>query len=323
MHSPDISLQPAVGLRVRGYHDLSEPTGGNSHEVFIARSDETGDEVVLRVYGAGSRHRGPEAPALQAAVLRLAGTVVSAPEVLEVRPVGPVGEPAVLATTRLPGVVLDDVLLASPDPDLHRSLGLSLGTELGRLASATLPVVGEFLDETLTRAYWQEGGGSLLEWLDRWLHRAPLARLSAQELANVRVACHDAQALLTTTRRACLVHGDLSPRNVLCDPDTGEVTGLFDWEFAHAGHPLEDTGHQLRERWDGQFAWAMLEALGDGLPVDEQASAEDLRLRARAADLYWIIELASRLGEGSATERCHEILLAIAAGGDLAAALPQ
>lgn len=37
-----------------------------------------------------------------------------------------------------------------------------------------------------------------------------------------------------------LVHGDYGPQNLLHDPDTLEVTGVLDWEFAHDGDPIED-----------------------------------------------------------------------------------
>jgi Phosphotransferase enzyme family len=39
---------------------------------------------------------------------------------------------------------------------------------------------------------------------------------------------------------AVLVHGDYGPNNMLFDPCTVVVTGLLDWEWAHAGGPIED-----------------------------------------------------------------------------------
>jgi aminoglycoside phosphotransferase (APT) family kinase protein len=39
---------------------------------------------------------------------------------------------------------------------------------------------------------------------------------------------------------ALLVHGDYGPNNVLLDPGANEVTAVLDWEWAHAGDPLED-----------------------------------------------------------------------------------
>jgi aminoglycoside phosphotransferase (APT) family kinase protein len=37
-----------------------------------------------------------------------------------------------------------------------------------------------------------------------------------------------------------LVHGDYGPNNVLLDPAAEEVVAILDWEWAHAGNPLED-----------------------------------------------------------------------------------
>ena len=39
---------------------------------------------------------------------------------------------------------------------------------------------------------------------------------------------------------AVLVHGDYGPNNVLLDPVGHQVTAIVDWEWAHAGDPVED-----------------------------------------------------------------------------------
>jgi homoserine kinase type II len=39
---------------------------------------------------------------------------------------------------------------------------------------------------------------------------------------------------------AQVIHGDLAPGNVLADPDTGEVTGLLDFELVGAGFRVQD-----------------------------------------------------------------------------------
>ncbi|MEZ5193800.1 MAG: phosphotransferase [Nocardioides sp.] len=117
--------------------------------------------------------------------------------------------------------------------------------------------------------------------------------------------------------RACLVHGDLSARNVLCDPESGEVTGLVDWEFAHAGHPVEDLGKLVRKGPGLPFVDATITAMTPWLPAPERASVDELRERARAADLYWIIEVASRRGESPATYRAFDLLKRLAASGRL------
>jgi homoserine kinase type II len=44
----------------------------------------------------------------------------------------------------------------------------------------------------------------------------------------------------TRSLPAQVIHGDLAPSNVLADPDTGEVTGLLDFELAGAGFRVQD-----------------------------------------------------------------------------------
>ena len=39
---------------------------------------------------------------------------------------------------------------------------------------------------------------------------------------------------------AVLVHGDYGPNNVVLDPAARQITAIVDWEWAHAGHPVED-----------------------------------------------------------------------------------
>ena len=98
------------------------------------------------------------------------------------------------------------------------------------------------------------------------------------------------------------MHSDLNPKNLLVDPDTLEVTGLLDWEFAHAGHPCTDLGNLLRFDRDPAFADAVLAAYAarhGGAPGD----ALD---RARAADLWALVDLAARRGENPVADRAHE-----------------
>jgi aminoglycoside phosphotransferase len=55
-------------------------------------------------------------------------------------------------------------------------------------------------------------------------------------------ATDPAAAGITASRRPgqVLVHGDYGPNNTLLDPAARQVTAVVDWEWAHAGDPLED-----------------------------------------------------------------------------------
>ena len=48
------------------------------------------------------------------------------------------------------------------------------------------------------------------------------------------------EALSAGQPGAVLVHGDFGPNNVLLDAGAQRVTAVLDWEWAHAGDPVED-----------------------------------------------------------------------------------
>ena len=83
--------------------------------------------------------------------------------------------------------------------------------------------------------------------------------------------------------------------------------------LAHAGHPFTDLGNLLR--FDRQPAYvegvlaAWCERRGG-------TSAEALDL-ARAADLWALVDLASRAGENPVADRAANLLRVIAGTGDL------
>lgn len=78
----------------------------------------------------------------------------------------------------------------------------------------------------------------------------------------------------------CLVHGDFNPTNILVD--NGVVTGILDWEFAHAGSRYMDIGNLLRHT-EPAFHDQIEEGLRDGgvpLPADWKQRAEAVDLGA-------------------------------------------
>lgn len=312
-------MSPAVP-EVRGYTDITPLTGGHAGETFAARPVDGGPVVVLRVYGVGTRRRGPEAPEVQAGVLRLVQGLVPAPELVEYRTAWPDGV-GLLVTTRLPGLQLSQVLVGADD-DLQTRLGRSLGEALGRMSGIALTGPGGFHDHRLRIGLWPEDAESLVTWLDHYRHGTALEELSDREIEALRGLCERGDTLLAVNPRACLVHGDLSARNALADPDTGMITGIVDWEFAHAGHPVEDLGKLLRDGPGTPFARAAVEAMTPWLPAVERATTYDLAERARAADLYWIIEVASRRGQSPATYRAFDLLRVLARTGCLLGDLP-
>ena len=126
----------------------------------------------------------------------------------------------------------------------------ALGTLLGRLAHVALPRAGLFHDPDLGIDPMPEVMRDLTLWTERAV--PDLTGWDDADLVALRSLAADAQGLLDgAVLRTCLVHSDLNPKNVLVDPATLEVTGLVDWEFAHAGSPYADLGNLLRHDRDG------------------------------------------------------------------------
>ncbi len=287
---------------------MSPLPGGESGETFLA--DVGGEQAVVRVYGARSAVRGPLAPEVDAAVLELVRGLLPVPEVLEVRR-GDVdaGMPGLLVTSRLPGERLVELLPRLDEGQLGR-LGAGLGTLLGRLGHLAQPRPGVFTDRSLTLAPLPAELRDVASWVAS--HAAGLDPAVLEGLGPVADAAQD---LLDEDRRACLVHSDLNARNLLVDPGTLEVTGVLDWEFAHSGSPWADLGNLLRfERHP-----ALVEGVLDGYRAFMPAGSvpDDVLDRARAADLFALVELAARREESEVVARARELLAAVARTGDL------
>jgi len=273
--------------------------GGWSGETFLAEA--AGEQTVVRIY---ARPRAAQAHEVDAAVLRLVRGLLPVAEVLEVRRADPAtGMPALLVTSFLPGTRAD-LLLPTLDSAGLEALGRNLGAMLARLAGMPMLRAGAFVDGSLHVEPFPAEATDLLDWVDA--HEAALA-LDPDELDGVRVAAAAAQADLDTVERVCLVHSDVNPKNLLVDPESLDVTGLVDWEYAHAGSPYSDLGNLLRFDREPAFVDGVLGEYAARLDVDAQR-ALDL---ARAADLFALVELASRRGQNPVADLAHARLRSI------------
>lgn len=241
------------------------------------------------------------------------------PRVLEVRPGDPeVDVPGLLVTELLPGRPLSEVL---PTLDTERltCVGAHLGTLLGRLAHVALPRPGHFRGRDLVVEPFPAAWADLPALVEVASARLGECGWSAADLDALEAAALDAQAELDTVTRVCLVHGDLSAKNVLVDPDSLAVTGLVDWERAHSGSPYADLGTLLRHDRHPAYAEAVLDAREHFVP-DPRTDALHL---ARCADLVALIDLAGRAGEGNpSADHAVARLRAISTTGDVHATAP-
>jgi len=295
------------------FGSLAPLPGGWSGQTFLAEAG--GERSVVRIYASAS-DRGERAHEVDAALLRLVRGLLPVAEVLEVRQPDPVqGTPALLVTSFLPGVRGDELIGGLDDEGLAR-LGSRLGSLLADLGGMPMPRAGLFVDADLTIVEFP-GPDDLANWVDHHVDR--LHRFTPDEVAGLREVAVDAQALLDTVGRACLVHSDVNPKNLLVDPVTLAVTGLLDWEYSHSGHPFTDLGNLLRFDRAPAYVEAVLTAY-----VDRRGGTRDEALAlARSADLWALVDLAARAQDNLVTQLAHELLRAIARNRDLHAVQPR
>jgi aminoglycoside phosphotransferase (APT) family kinase protein len=284
---------------------LTPLAGGWSGRTFVG--DVAGERAVVRVYPPGD-DRGADAPEVDRGVLHLVRGLVPVPDVVEVRrPQEALGQPGLLVTSWVAGE-RGDVLIDGLDDDGLRRFGTAMGRVAATLAGMPMRRPGPFVDAELAIGAFPDLG--LPEWVADRLPGWP-----ADQRARLAAVAADAQDLLDTVGRACLVHSDLNPKNLLVDPDTLWPTAVLDWEFAHAGHPFTDLGNLLRFERDERFTGAVLAAYAErrGTPP-----ADALAL-ARAADLWALVDLATRRTSSPVAARADRLLRGIARARDAAA----
>ena len=310
-HPPDHPPETTLGLH------LEPLEGGWSGRTFLGTV--AGERTVVRVYPPEEA----EGPARDAAVLRLGRAVLAGcapvPEVLETRAGEPsVGVPGLLLTEHLPGE-RGDLLLPRLDEHALAHAGRASGEVVSRLAGAVQPRAGRFVDEQLTLAPWEPpwDAESLVDLVAALVPRLDLVGADRDGLLGL---AGDADDVLHDAAQegpgTVLVHGDLNAKNLLLattENDQVVVTGVLDWEFAHAGSPWADLGNLLREQRSPAYVEAVLDTVAArrGVPAD---LALDL---ARAADLVAVVELATRRGSNPVSDAAHERLLVMVRARDL------
>jgi aminoglycoside phosphotransferase (APT) family kinase protein len=285
--------------------------GGYSGETYAVGS---GDEaVVLRIY-----RRQPERALVDASLLRLMRGLLQVPEVIDVR-AATAESPAILVTERMSGVPLDSVLREPPEGLDWETLGLELGRNLAMLSCVPFLDSGFFTDKELTVS--TDGlPHDLAEWAEFHRETSRLAGWPERDWRALTELVDQAQALLDADAacgpaRTVLVHGDFNPKNILVAPDGPSVSGLVDWEFAHAGSVHTDFGNLTRFEREDRLVEPLTEGFVDAAP----GHIRDPFSHGRAVDLWALIELAGRTPTNPVAELASALLLEQARTGDLSA----
>jgi aminoglycoside phosphotransferase (APT) family kinase protein len=160
------------------------------------------------------------------------------------------------------------------------------------------------------------GVGDLEEFFQAHATEIGLTRDQVDRFADV---IYEVEELAETgVDRFCLVHSDFNPKNLLVDPATAELTGLIDWEFAHAGSVYADLGNLLRFTTDPVLAGAVLSAVRAGFDLGDR-----LVERAWAADLWALIDLAARPAANPVAAAANALISRICDTGELAGGRPD
>jgi aminoglycoside phosphotransferase (APT) family kinase protein len=297
---------------------LTPMEGGYSGETFLV-GDDPAEQLVLRIY-----ERNRERAVVDAALLELVRGIIPVPTVVDLRlPEG--DHPGILVTSRLRGTALS-LVLPTASTRLRATLGRNLGHVLARLSGVPMLRTGMFEGPALHIGEGLPAGG-LREWAGAYRDGGRLAAWSDSDYRSLQLLLDTAESLFdgdgggssrlhptdTTLSRRVLVHSDFNPKNILVDPETGDVTGVLDWEFAHAGSPYADLGNLTRFERHDDFVDAVLETFVAHAPE----LAENPLDLARSADLWALVELAGGMPTNAVRELAAELLLAQARAGDL------
>lgn len=227
LHPSEIAaLISDSGLAIVACEPIREGLANANYRVV----DAEGTGWVLRRY-----RRDPGAQDLEVALLRHFAGTIPVPSVRYAN-----SDRGVVVLQELPGRSLQSALAsdATEADEVAPSIGRALATLSSRPYEA-----GGFLDGGLRLTErWPTVYDGLFGFLDHGLGRElAIERAGSGRVARVRRAWRARQsALRAATERACLAHGDFKPANLLVQ--NGHLTGVLDWEFAHAGTWLLDPG---------------------------------------------------------------------------------
>lgn len=166
----------------------------------------------------------------------LHGTAVPVPRVLGRFEDESLADAPVVVTEWVDGLIIDTIAAAeAAAPHVRRALGLSLAETLARIHAVDLDAVG--LSDLASHAPYAQ------RQLRRWSRQWEATR--TRDLPSLDRLTELLRRKIPTQRAVCLVHGDFHLRNVIADPDTGQVRTVLDWELSTIGDPLADVGSLL------------------------------------------------------------------------------
>lgn len=285
-------ISPAFGSNAL---ETAQPLSGgrvNSNYALNLRTQPS--KAVLRVYARG------RAPCrLECQILRMLEGAVPVPKVLLD---GSNHDLPFLVLNWVEGQTLDEVLRKGSGET--PSLATDIGTTLAAIHAHTFLDAGFLADGLQVTEPINMGAAGFHSFADPALAGRAGDRLGTERLTRLREFIDWAVPHLEKqTVQPCLVHSDFNPPNLMVRD--GHVTGVMDWEYAHAGNRLTDIANMLRARafqpleFDNAFVSAY-EAAASALPEHWQSLSRIIDLLSqlelldgpdeRPAIFIWAIE---------------------------------
>jgi aminoglycoside phosphotransferase (APT) family kinase protein len=270
---------------------------GQSNLTYLVR-DRDGRRWVLRRPPLGHLLASAHDVAREARILTaLEGTAVPTPRVLGLTDDPAVTDVPLLLMEFVDGQVVDTMPIAqSLTPERRRAIGMSLPRTLAKIHAVDLEATG-LTGLSGPKPYARR---QLKRWSLQWEQSRTRELPALEDLTRRLVAAVPEQ------RELALVHGDFHLRNVITSYDSGEVTGVLDWELSTLGDPLADMGSLLaywpepgEEVTGGDFAASALEGFPDRAELAQAYLAETGR-DPEALEFWHVLGLwkVAVIGEG-------------------------
>ena len=233
--------------------------------------------LLLRIY-----QRNGDLAHKEMALCRMVEKQVPVPSFLHFAPENPVTGHAFAVLEWVEGMPFDAAL-----PKLDRDERVQIADRIGRALAAihgfTYANFGFFDAALKVGAPIDLGRAGLIAYLHECLVEGRGGARLGPELTGdvIAFAAREGHCVEAWQQRACLVHGDFNPSNILVSETaagTWDVAAIIDWEFAFAGAPGFDFGIFLRPPLGeaSEFLVALeagYRAAGGEMPADWQRIA--------------------------------------------------
>lgn len=288
LHIPEVDAEALRGwLSDNGieFDDQVHATriGGGQSNLTYLLSDGSGRRYVLRRPPVGHLLASAHDVAREARILSaLAPTDVRVPAVYGVCSDEAVTPVPLVVMEFVDGVSLEKRESAEMLPmAARRNVGTSMMQTLAHIHAVDLDATG-LSDLASHKPYAHR---QLKRWAAQWEHS------KTREIPELDSLTRRLAENAPEQHETLLVHGDFHIRNVMVDPETGEVQAALDWELSTLGDPLADIGSTLAywpevgEEIPGRFSAETM----DGFPSPSDVAADYLRITGRdpQALKYW------------------------------------